>query len=123
MTEPGSGNCRRMGNAPSIVLYTALFAVPAYISYKLIVGANTISPTRVPAEDTDRELKSVMQPPRTDLEDPKDDPFTPEKLREYDGSVPGNPIYVAIKGSCYVFIWFPLCAVRLTGVFAHRHNI
>lgn len=119
----GTGNCRRMGNASSIVLYTALFAVPAYISYRLTFGAGTNSPTRVPAEDTDRELKSVMQPPRTDLEDSKNDPFTPEELRVYDGSVPGKPIYVAIKGSCYVFIWLPLCAIRLTGAFAHRHNI
>ena len=100
-----TGNCRRMGHALSIVLYTALFAVPAYISYRLILGAGTIpSTTRVPAEDTDRELKSVMQPPRTDLEDPKSDPFTLEELREYDGSVPGKPIYVAIKGSCCLII-------------------
>lgn len=112
-----------MGNASSIALYSALFAVPAYISYRLILGTSANSPTRVPAEDTDRELKSVMQPPRTDLEDSKDDPFTPEELRVYDGSVPGNPIYVAIKGSCYVFIWLPLCAVPLTEVSAHRHNI
>jgi membrane-associated progesterone receptor component len=104
-----------MGHALSIVLYTALFAVPAYISYRLILGAGTIpSTTRVPAEDTDRELKSVMQPPRTDLEDPKSDPFTLEELREYDGSVPGKPIYVAIKGSCYLIIWLPFCTVRLT---------
>jgi len=90
-----------MGNASSIVLYTALLAVPAYISYRLTFGAGTNSPTRVPAEDTDRELKSVMQPPSTDLEDSKDDPFTPEELRVYDGSVPGKPIYVAIKGTIF----------------------
>jgi membrane-associated progesterone receptor component len=91
-----------MGNTPSIVLYATLFAVPAYISFRLIKGVGaTSSTTRVPAEDSDRELKSVMQPPRIDLEDPKDDPFTPEELREYDGSIPGKPIYVAIKGSYY----------------------
>lgn len=91
-----------MGNVPSIVLYAALFAIPAYISFILIRGVGaTSSTTRVPAEDSDRELKSVMQPPRTNLEDPKDDPFTPEELRQYDGSIPGKPIYVAIKGSYY----------------------
>ncbi|PFH46946.1 hypothetical protein AMATHDRAFT_153343 [Amanita thiersii Skay4041] len=42
-----------------------------------------------------------MQPPRVDLAPPKDDPFTPEELRKYDGSTPGNPIYVAIKGTIF----------------------
>src|SRR6266576_5374310 len=96
-----------MGNAPSIVLYAALLAIPAYISFRLIKGVgSTSSTTRVPEEDSDRELKSVMQPPRTDLEDPKDDPFTPEELREYDGSIPGKPIYVAIKGSYYTWLHY-----------------
>ena len=39
-----------------------------------------------------------MQPARTDLAPPKDDPFTQEQLREFDGSDPEKPIYVAIKG-------------------------
>ncbi|KAK2464787.1 hypothetical protein APHAL10511_003205 [Amanita phalloides] len=91
-----------MGNTSSVVTYGALFAIPAYITYRLFAGKNTTSSTtRVPAEDTNRPLTSVMQPPRTDLTEPKDDPFTPEQLREYDGSVPGKPIYVAIKGTVF----------------------
>ena len=43
--------------------------------------------------------KSVMQPPRTDLAPPKDDPFTMEHLKQFDGSDPSKPIYVAIKGA------------------------
>ena len=46
-----------------------------------------------------KESGSVMQPPRTDLAPPKDDPFTVEQLKQYDGSDPSKPIYVAIKGA------------------------
>ncbi|KAJ3716468.1 cytochrome b5-like heme/steroid binding domain-containing protein [Lentinula raphanica] len=42
-----------------------------------------------------------MQPERTDLLPPKDDPFTLEDLRNYDGSVAGKPIYVSIKGTVF----------------------
>lgn len=43
---------------------------------------------------------SVMSPPRSDLAPPKDDPFTLEELKVYDGKTEGKPIYVAIKGMC-----------------------
>jgi predicted heme/steroid binding protein len=39
-----------------------------------------------------------MQPPKDDLLPPKDDAFTTEELKAYDGSDPSKPIYVAIKG-------------------------
>ncbi|OAX41140.1 cytochrome b5 [Rhizopogon vinicolor AM-OR11-026] len=39
-----------------------------------------------------------MQPPRDDLDPPKDDPFTLEQLKEFDGSDLSKPIYVSIKG-------------------------
>ncbi|XP_006457619.1 hypothetical protein AGABI2DRAFT_139898 [Agaricus bisporus var. bisporus H97] len=42
-----------------------------------------------------------MQPPRTDLAPPKDDPFTTEQLKEFDGSDSSKPIYVAIKGDIF----------------------
>ncbi|KAI8992934.1 progesterone binding protein [Trametes punicea] len=42
-----------------------------------------------------------MQPPRTDLAPPKDDPFTVEQLKQYDGSDSSKPIYVAIKGTVF----------------------
>jgi len=40
-----------------------------------------------------------MQPARTDLAPPKDDPFTTAELAQYDGSDASKPIYVAIKGA------------------------
>jgi hypothetical protein len=40
----------------------------------------------------------MMQPERTDLDPPKDDPFTQEQLKAYDGTDASRPVYVAIKG-------------------------
>ncbi|KAH9026719.1 cytochrome b5-like heme/steroid binding domain-containing protein [Lactarius deliciosus] len=42
-----------------------------------------------------------MQPERTDIPPPKDDPFTQEALKEFDGSDPAKPVYVAIKGTVF----------------------
>jgi len=39
-----------------------------------------------------------MQPARPNLAPPKDDPFTQEQLKAFDGNDPGKPVYVAIKG-------------------------
>ena len=56
-------------------------------------------PEQAPAEkDPKKKLKTVMQPPRPDLAPPKDDPFTTEQLKQFDGTDPTKPIYVAIKG-------------------------
>jgi hypothetical protein len=40
-----------------------------------------------------------MQAPRDDLLPAKDDPFTQEELKAYDGSDTNKPVYVAIKGT------------------------
>ena len=50
-------------------------------------------------EKSASEPKSVMQPARTDLAPPKDDPFTMEHLKQFDVADPSKPIYVAIKGA------------------------
>jgi len=42
-----------------------------------------------------------MQPPRDDLAPPKDNPFSLEELKQYNGSDPSKPIYVAIKGTVF----------------------
>lgn len=36
-----------------------------------------------------------------ELDPPKDTPFTTEALKRFDGSVEGEPIYVAIKGQIF----------------------
>jgi membrane-associated progesterone receptor component len=42
-----------------------------------------------------------MQPAATDLLPPRDDPFTLESLKEFDGTDPSKPIYVSIKGTVF----------------------
>ncbi|KAM6501715.1 cytochrome b5 [Amanita muscaria] len=93
-----------MVDSYTLALYGVLLAVPVYVTYQLLIGSSKASSSTsrvIPAENTERPLKTVMQAPRTDLAPPKDDPFTPEQLREYDGSNPGKAIYVAIKGTIF----------------------
>lgn len=42
-----------------------------------------------------------MQPEQTDLDPPKDDPFTQEQLKAYDGTDASKPVYVSIKGTVF----------------------
>ncbi|CAK5283433.1 unnamed protein product [Mycena citricolor] len=42
-----------------------------------------------------------MQPPRDDLAPPKDDPYTLEDLRQFDGRDESKPIYVSVKGTVF----------------------
>jgi len=44
---------------------------------------------------------SIMQPARADLDPPKDDVFTVEQLRAFDGSREGFPLLVSIKGTVF----------------------
>jgi hypothetical protein len=92
-----------------LLKYVVALVVPiVYIFYR-----QRSSPivTAVPAEDNKRPLKSVMQAPREDLAPPKDDPYTSEQLKQYDGSDPTKPIFVAIKSSYYIFLYFFLCSI------------
>ena len=50
-------------------------------------------------------MTTIMQPARTDLPPPKDDPFTQEALKEFDGSDKTKPVYVAIKGAPQLPPW------------------
>jgi hypothetical protein len=75
-----------------------------YISYRYLSRPSSLqtTPTVQPAETAQRPLKSIMSAPRDDLAPPKDDPYTAEQLKAYDGSDPEKPIYVAIKGMIIV---------------------
>jgi len=42
-----------------------------------------------------------MQPPNENLAEPSDAPYTRRQLKEFDGSDPSKPIYVAIKGTIF----------------------
>jgi hypothetical protein len=60
---------------------------------------------------TNTTTNTIMQAPREDLQPPKDDPFTQEELRAYDGSNPDKPVYVAIKGACPAIVLLVLAGL------------
>ena len=96
---------------PSLsVVVTVLAILPAalYLFTRVFGGKSSSTATAPAGGDTTtneeekekkEEPKTIMQPARTDLAPPKDDPFTQEQLKEFDGSNPDKPIYVAIKGT------------------------
>ena len=79
---------------PYTILSAIVLAIPAAIFLYYRRGASPSTTTTETKEDS----KPIMQPARTDLAPPKDDPFKLDQLREFDGSDPSKPIYVAIKG-------------------------
>ena len=86
------------------VISALLLAIPALFIYRRVTArpsTATANDTATAAkEKTEETAKTIMQAPRDDLAPPKDDPFTLEQLRAFDGSDPSKPIYVAIKGAC-----------------------
>ena len=95
-----TGDCRKM---LGLLKYVVVFVVP--IVYLIYRRHSSPTVTAVPEEDNKRPLKSVMQAAREDLAPPKDDPYTTEQLKEFDGSDPTKPIYVAIKGGLFSFLF------------------
>lgn len=82
-----------------LALYSLLLALPVvYIARRTLASA---TPKAMASADVkkDEEPKTLMQPPREDLQPPKNDPITLEQLKEFDGSDPSKPIYVSIKGA------------------------
>jgi membrane-associated progesterone receptor component len=80
----------------SALLYGLLLALPALYLFRLYHRRSTpIQPSKVTGNDPP---KTIMQAPQVNLPPPKNDPFTVDQLKKYDGSDPNVPIYVAIKG-------------------------
>ena len=77
-----------------------------YISYRYLSRSSSAhtTPAAQPPEPAQKPLKSIMSAPRDDLAPPKDDPYTPEELKAFDGSDLSKPIYVAIKGITLI-VW------------------
>ncbi|KAI0312244.1 cytochrome b5-like heme/steroid binding domain-containing protein [Amylostereum chailletii] len=81
-----------------------LLVFPAAYFLQNYLSPNPDPPSRdsepEPAQSQE-ETKSIMQAERTDLAPPKDDPFTLEQLKQFDGVDESKPIYVAIKGTVF----------------------
>lgn len=85
-----------------LALYGLTLAFPLILYHYLTTYPKPAAkPAPVPQGDKDDEKKqsvTIMQPERTDLDPPKNDPFTQEQLKAYDGTDASKPVYVAIKG-------------------------
>lgn len=83
-----------------LALYGLTLAFPLILCYHLTAYPKPrAKPVPAPQGDKDeKKSTSMMQPERTDLEPPKDDPYTQEQLKAYDGTDASKPVYVAIKG-------------------------
>lgn len=88
-----------------LALYGLTLAFPlAFVYHHLTAESKpTAKPAPAPQGEQTEKKPSIMQPERTDLDPPKNDPFTQEQLKAYDGSDPSKPVYVAIKGSFVAF--------------------
>jgi membrane-associated progesterone receptor component len=81
----------------SLLIYALVLLLPAvYLSFRHFRHSQTHTFAREP-ERKETAPKTIMQAPRDDLAPAKDDPFTVEELKQFDGNDPTKPIYVAIK--------------------------
>ncbi|KAG2342830.1 cytochrome b5 [Suillus weaverae] len=85
-----------------VVIYGLVLTLPLLF----LIRRHSLSPSNQPPPvdsqpEEKKSLKTIMQPPRDDLDPPKDDPFTLDQLKEFDGSDNSKPIYVSIKGTVF----------------------
>jgi hypothetical protein len=82
-----------------VVIYGLVLALPLLflVQRRALSQSRQSPPVDSPPEEK-KSLKTIMQPPRDDLDPPKDDPFTLDELKQFDGSDNSKPIYVSIKG-------------------------
>jgi hypothetical protein len=85
---------------PSTLTYAITLAliIPAAFIFRKRFSTPPLSTSQPTLDTKEKPVKSIMQAAREDLAPPKDDPYTLESLKEFDGSDPSKPIYVSIKG-------------------------
>lgn len=86
------------------LLLTLLLALPIIYILRSVLLRTPLSSaehgsTSAPQTKKD-EQTGIMQAERSDLAPPRDDPFTLEQLKAFDGSDEAKPLYVSIKGTC-----------------------
>ncbi|KAL1692944.1 cytochrome b5 [Schizophyllum commune] len=86
-----------------LVIYGASFLAPLVL-YLAVFRRRAPAPPQPspnPAPAPAQQPKSIMQAENPNLAPPKDDPFTLEDLKAFDGTDPSKPIYVSIKGTVF----------------------
>ena len=87
----------------SYSIYALALGLPLLFLFRRRVLPRPPPRPALTAQTDDKDsLKTIMQPPRDDLDPPKDDPFTLSALAQYDGSDDSKPIYVSIKGDARI---------------------
>jgi hypothetical protein len=96
-----------------LALYGLALAFPlALLLQRFVVGESKPEPVTKKSEsepapsskeNSSTTTTTIMQAERTDLAPPKDDPFTQEELKAFDGTDTDKPVYVAIKGKFVLF--------------------
>ncbi|KIJ18556.1 hypothetical protein PAXINDRAFT_167152 [Paxillus involutus ATCC 200175] len=87
---------------PSLLIYCLALGLPLlFIIRRRALSPPQQRPAVTAQTDEKKSLKTIMQPPRDDLDPPKHDPITLEELAQYDGSDELKPIYVSIKGDVF----------------------
>ncbi|TRM66919.1 cytochrome b5 [Schizophyllum amplum] len=87
-----------------LVIYAVAFIAPPIVLFALLRrrAASVVSDIPpAPQLQPSEKPKSIMQAENTNLAPPKDDPFTLEELKAFDGSDPSKPIYLSIKGTVF----------------------
>lgn len=90
----------RVMSVDRLVIYGASFLAPLVL-YLAVFRRRAPAPPQPspnPAPAPAQQPKSIMQAENPNLAPPKDDPFTLEDLKAFDGTDPSKPIYVSIKG-------------------------
>ncbi|KAG2154349.1 cytochrome b5 [Suillus bovinus] len=68
-----------------VVIYGLVLALPLlYLVQQRTLSSSHQSPPVDSKPEEKKSLKTIMQPPRDDLDPPKDDPFTLDQLKEFD---------------------------------------
>ena len=83
-----------------VATYTSGLLAVLTLAYFLLRTTSSDSP-QPQADDANSKPRTggIMQPPSDNLAQPLDVPYTQKQLKEFDGSDPSKPIYVAIKGT------------------------
>ncbi|KAL1748318.1 cytochrome b5 [Schizophyllum fasciatum] len=87
-----------------LVIYGVAFVAPVVLYFVALRRRRAPTAQQTTANNTPlatQKPKSIMQAENPNLAPPKDDPFTLEDLKRFDGSDGSTPIYVSIKGTVF----------------------
>lgn len=83
-----------------VVLYALALVFPLAVLFQHFTDTDSAPESKSSSsQEKKTTMTTIMPPERVDLPPPKDDPFTQESLKAFDGTDSTKPVYVAIKGA------------------------